>query len=95
MDIAAKGFDADIYGLTVDQVDAALYGILPDGSITVAMDSLREAYRLTGLGLLMNWTGWWPARPAFNAFDCWFGRNRTRIGKPLGREDDCADNCRP
>ena len=43
VDIAAMDFDAAIYGLTADQVDAALYGIRPDGSVTVGMDSLREA----------------------------------------------------
>ena len=32
----------------------------------------------------MNWTSWWPARPAFNAFYRWFARNRTRIGRLLG-----------
>ena len=94
VDIAAKDFDADIYGLTAHQLDAALYGIRPDGSVTVGMDSLREAYRLAGLGWLMNWSGWWPARPAFNAFYRWFARNRTRIGRLLGRQDDCTDNCR-
>ena len=51
VDIAAKDFDADIYGLTAHQVDAALYGIRPDGSVTVGMDSLREAYRLGRSGL--------------------------------------------
>ena len=94
VDIAAKDFDADRYGLTADQVDAALYGIRPDGGVTVGMDSLREAYRLAGLGWLMNWTDWWPARPAFNSFYRWFARNRMRIGRLLGRQDDCADNCK-
>ena len=94
VDIAAKDFDAGVYGLTAGQVDAALYGIRPDGSVTVGMDSLREAYRLAGLDWLMNWTGWWPARPAFNAFYRWFASNRMHIGRLLGRQDDCADNCR-
>ena len=94
VDIAAEGFDAAGFGLTGDQVDAALYGIRPDGSVTVGMASLREAYRLAGLGWLMAWTGWWPARPAFDAFYRWFARNRMRIGRLLGRQDDCADNCR-
>jgi predicted DCC family thiol-disulfide oxidoreductase YuxK len=58
------------------------------------MDSLREAYRLAGMGWLMMWTGWWPARPAFDAFYRWFARNRMRIGVLLGREDDCGDACR-
>ena len=94
VDIAARDFDAAGFGLSDEQVDAALYGIRPDGSVTVGMDSLREAYRLAGLGWLMAWTGWWPARPAFDAFYRWFARNRMRIGRLLGRQDDCADNCR-
>ena len=94
VDIGAKDFNADVYGLTAPQVDAALYGIRPDGSVTVGMDSLREAYGLADLGWLMSWTGWWPARPAFNVFYRWFARNRMRIGRLLGRQDDCTDNCR-
>ena len=94
VDTASAEFDASVYGLRAEQVDAALYGIRPDGSITVGMDSLREGYQLAGLGWVMGWTGWWPARPAFNAFYRWFARNRMRIGRLLGREDDCGDSCR-
>ncbi len=94
VDIAVPGFDAASFGLTDRQVDAALYGIRPDGSITVGMDSLREGYRLAGLGWLIAWTGWWPARPAFDAFYRAFARNRMRIGRLLGREDDCDGECR-
>ena len=94
VDISAEGFDASIYGLNGGQVDAGLYGIRPDGTVTVGMDSLREAYRLAGLGWLMTWTGWWPARPAFDAFYRSFARNRMRIGVLLGRREDCEDHCR-
>ena len=94
VDISLEGFVAAAYGLTAEQVDAALYGIRPDGSVTVGMDSLREGYRLAGLGWLITWTGWWPARPAFDAFYRSFARNRMRIGVWLGREKDCGDECR-
>ena len=94
VDIASEGFEASTFGLNAEQVDAALYGIRPDGSIMVGMDSLREAYRLAGLGWLMTWTGWWPARPAFDAFYRSFARNRMRIGRLLGRDEDCGDRCR-
>ena len=94
IDTSQEGFDAASYGLTHEQVDAALYGIRPDGSITVGMDSLREGYRLAGLAWLIAWTGWWPARPLFDAFYRSFARNRMRIGRLLGREDDCNDRCR-
>ena len=94
VDIASANFDASAYGLTPEQVDGALYGIRPDGSTTVGMESLREGYRLAGLGWLIAWTGWWPARPAFDAFYRQFARNRMRIGRLLGRGDDCGDSCR-
>ena len=91
VDIAAEGFDPAIFGLYAGQVDAALYGIRPDGSVTVGMDSLREGYRLAGLSWVIAWTGWWPARPAFDAFyrsfaatgcvsaGCWAGRTMARV----------------
>ena len=94
VDTSAENFDAAVFGLNAEQVDAALYGIRPDGSITVGMDSLREGYRLAGLGWLITWTGWWPARPAFDAFYRGFARNRMRIGRLLGRQDDCGGHCR-
>ena len=94
VDISAEDFDSATYGLTNEQVDAALYGVRPDGSITVGMSSLREGYRLAGLGWLIAWTGWWPARPLFDAFYRSFARNRMRIGRLLGRGDDCSSRCR-
>ena len=94
VDISSEGFDASSFGLTPQQVDAALYGVRPDGTVTMGMESLREGYRLAGLGWVITWTGWWPARPAFDAFYRWFARNRMRIGRLLGREDECGDNCR-
>ena len=94
VDTSVSGFDAESYGVTAKQVDAALYGIRPDGSITVGMDSLREGYRLAGLGWIITWTGWWPARPVFDAFYRAFARNRMRIGRLLGRAEDCRDGCR-
>ena len=93
IDTSAPEFDAESYGLTFEQVDAALYGLRPDGSFTQGMASLREGYRLAGLGWLIAWTGWWPARPLFDGFYRSFARNRMRIGRLLGREEDCGDHC--
>ena len=94
VDISAEGFDSSAYGLTEEQVSAALFGVQPDGSITVGMSSLREGYRLAGLGWLIAWTGWWPARPLFDAFYRSFARNRMRISRFLRREDNCSTRCR-
>ena len=94
VDISSDAFEASQFGLTGRQVDAALYGIRPDGTITVGMESLREGYRLAGVGWLIRWTGWWPARPLFDSFYRWFARNRMSIGRLLGRQDECEDQCR-
>ena len=93
VDITAADFDAAALGLDFEQVNAALYGIRPDGGVTVGMDSLREGYRRAGLGWLIGWTGWWPARPTFDYLYRQFARNRMRIGGWLGRED-CGERCR-
>ena len=95
VDTSAPGFYAADFGLETQRVDAALYGIRPDGGVTVGMDSIREAYRLGGLGWMVAWTGWWPARPVFDALYRGFARNRMRMGRLLGRgNDDCGDGCR-
>ena len=91
VDIMAADFDPAAYGLSAEQVRSALYGIKPDGAITVGMESLREGYRLAGLGWLIGWTQWWPARPAADAFYRQFARNRMRISNWLGR---CEGHCR-
>ena len=91
VDISAEDFDAAAWGLEGDQVQSAMYGIRPDGSITVGMESLREGYRLAGLGWILGWTQWWPARPVFDVFYSGFARTRMRISKWLGR---CDGHCR-
>ena len=97
VDITAPGFDAAGLGLGVDldyaRLQAALYGIRPDGSVTVGMATLREGYRRVGLGWLVGWTGWWPARPVFDAGYRQFARNRMRISRWRGRAEDCGNGC--
>ena len=96
VDITAPGFDAGALGLDLDyaRLQAAVYGIRPDGSVTVGMATLREGYRRAGLGWLLGWTGWWPARPVFDAGYRQFARNRMRISRWLGRRtDDCGGRC--
>lgn len=95
VDITAPDFDADTLGLNLDyaRLQAALYGIRPDGSVTVGMATLREGYRRVGLGWLVGWTGWWPARPLLDAGYRQFARNRMRISRWLGRVEDCGERC--
>ncbi len=85
IDTSADNFDPAAFGLKPEQIDAALYGIQPDGGITVGMESLREAYRQAGIGWLISWTALWPARPAFNALYRHFARNRIRLSRLLTR----------
>ena len=95
VDITAAAFDSAAYGLTPAQVRAVLYGIKPDGTVTVGMASLREAYRLAGRGWLLAWTGRWPAKPLCDGFYRWFARHRMGISRLLGRRsDDCGEGCR-
>ena len=92
MDIMAEDFDAAAYGLSAEQVRAALYGIKPDGTVTVGMASLREAYRLAGVGWMIGWTGWWPARPAVpTGSTAGSPATRMSISRALGR---CDGDCR-
>ena len=96
VDIAAPDFDAAILstlGLRQQDLNAQLYGIRPDGSLTVGMATIRAAYRCAGLGWAIGWTALWPARPVCDALYRRFARNRLRIGRLLGRRDDDADNC--
>lgn len=95
VDITAPDFDAAALGLNVDyaNLQAALYGIRPDGSITTGMASLREGYRRAGRGWLIGWTGWWPARPIFDVAYRQFARHRMRLSRWLGRAEDCGERC--
>ena len=52
VDISAADFDAAALGLGAETVQAALYGIRPDGSITVGMESLREGVSPGRAGLV-------------------------------------------
>ena len=97
VDITAADFDVGALGLGVAldyaRLQAAMYGIRPDGGVTVGMATLREGYRRAGMGWLIGWTGWWPARPVFDAGYRQFARNRMRISRWLGRVEDCGERC--
>ena len=86
-------------GLCQQDLHAQLYGIRPDGSLTVGMATIRAAYRCAGLGWAIGWTALWPARPVCDALYRRFARNRLRIGRLLGRRrddgaGDCGERCR-
>ena len=91
-DFAVGALDLDVE-LDYARLQAAMYGIRPDGGVTVGMATLREGYRRAGLGWLIAWTGWWPARPVFDAGYRQFARHRMRISRWLGRVEDCGERC--
>ena len=97
VDITAADFDVGALDLGVEldyaRLQAAMYGIRPDGGVTVGMATLREGYRRAGMGWLLGWTGWWPARPVFDAGYRQFARHRMRISRWLGRVEDCGEQC--
>ena len=57
-DITAKSFDPAAYGLTPEQVMAAMHGVLPDGTVVRGMEVIRRLYQAIGLGWLLAPTGW-------------------------------------
>ena len=80
VDISLDGFDSNTYGLASDDVHRELHGIKPDGTITVGMDSVREAYRVIGLGFMVSFTAYWPFRPITDWMYRRFAANRLQIG---------------
>ena len=85
VDISLEGFDSKAYGLAADDVHRELHGIRPDGTVTVGMDSVREAYRVIGLGFMVSFTAYWPFRPITDWMYRRFAANRLQIGAWLGR----------
>ena len=94
VDISISDFDSNAFGLNEDAVHRELHGIKPDGSITVGMDSVREAYRVIGLGFMVSFTARWPFRPVADWMYRRFAANRLRIGSWLGRGDCSTNTCK-
>jgi predicted DCC family thiol-disulfide oxidoreductase YuxK len=87
-DISAPGFDPDRYGLTVEQVQTAMYVVLPDGSVLRAMDAVRAANSAVGRGWLFAPTGWPGIRRLADAFYRFFARHRLMFSRMFGRRCD-------
>lgn len=95
VDISLDGFDSNAYGLAPDDVHRELHGIKPDGTITVGMDSVREAYRVIGLGFMVSFTAYWPFRPITDWMYRRFAANRLQLGTWLGRRECDENRCKP
>ena len=95
VDISLESFDSNTYGLASDDVHRELHGIRPDGTVTVGMDSVREAYRVIGLGFMVSFTAYWPFRPIADWMYRRFAANRLQIGTWLGRRNCDENACQP
>ena len=95
IDISLHDFDSKAYGLASDDVHRELHGIKPDGTVTVGMDSVREAYRVIGLGFMVSFTAYWPFRPITDWMYRRFAANRLQIGTWLGRRECDGNTCKP
>ena len=93
VDISSPDFDSESYGLNEPDVHRELHGIKPDGTITVGMESVREAYRAVGLGFMVSFTAHWPFRPFADWMYRRFAANRLKIGSWLGRRGCTSNTC--
>lgn len=90
VDIATPEFNPAAYGKTLDELNARIHGVTPEGELLVGMEVFRRAYARVGLGWLWAPTGWPVLRPICDACYRWFARNRYRL---TGRCED--GTCRP
>ena len=93
-DISDPQFDPALYGLTREEVNRVLHGILPDGKVVRGLAAIRYAYDAIGLGWLTAPTGWPGIRWAADRLYAAFARNRLTLGRVAGR--GCAHGtCSP
>ncbi|HMN96615.1 MAG TPA: DUF393 domain-containing protein [Phycisphaerales bacterium] len=105
VDIAERGFDPAVHGLSMEAVMGAMHGLLPDGRVVVGLEVFRRAYRAVGLGWVMAWTGWPILRAIAEVGYRVFARVRPRLsrlrsgpkrGRARWESERCAsDRCSP
>ncbi len=92
-DIAAPGFDAQVYGSDHATLMARIHGVLPDGTLIEGVEVFRRAYAAVGMGWLVAPTRWPGLRRLADAGYRAFARNRLRL---TGRSHACEDGaCTP
>jgi predicted DCC family thiol-disulfide oxidoreductase YuxK len=84
-DISDPQFDPGRYGLTREEVNRVLHGVLPDGKVVRGMAAVRRAYRAIGLGWLTAPTGWPGIRWIADGLYAAFARNRGVLGRIADR----------
>jgi predicted DCC family thiol-disulfide oxidoreductase YuxK len=87
-DISDPAFDPTRYGLTTEQVRAAMYVVLPDGQVLSAMDAVRAAYAAVGRGWLLAPTKWPGIHWIADALYGYFARHRLTFSRIFGRKCD-------
>ena len=83
-DFTDPAFDFDSLGVSIDQLNATMHGVLPDGTVVRGMDALRAFYRAVGYGWLTAPTGWPIVRYLFDGFYWIWAKLRVKHGT-------CAD----
>ena len=83
-DISDPQFDPGRYGLTREEVNRVLHGILPDGRVVLGMAAVRRAYSAVGLGWLTAPTGLPGLRWIADRLYAAFARNRGTLGRFAG-----------
>jgi len=84
IDVSDPAFDPTPYGVTLDDMMAAIHAVRADGSIVKGVEVFRLAYCAVGLGWLTWPTGWPLLRPLFDRAYVHVARNRYRISERLG-----------
>jgi predicted DCC family thiol-disulfide oxidoreductase YuxK len=84
-DITTVGFDPARYGLTREEVNGALHGILPNGRIVSRIDAIQEAYRAVGMGWLVAPAGLPGVHWTLDKLYGVFASNRVWLGAFFGR----------
>ena len=81
VDIAAPGFDAQLWHTTLSALNAELHAVQADGQLLIGLPALRAAYAAVGLGWVMAPTGFGPLAPLADAAYRSFARHRLPISR--------------
>jgi len=83
-DISRPDFDPGRYGVTRDDLQGVMHGVLPDGRVVRKVEAFRQAYAAVGLGWLLAPTNWPGLRWIFDGLYALFARHRVSLGRLFG-----------
>jgi len=83
IDISAEGFDAAVFGTTLEALYAEIHAVDAHGVQTRGIAVLRLAYQAVGLGWVLRPTGWGPLRPLSDMGYRFFARHRSTVSRAL------------